>query len=603
MTVTIMVGDVREQLRKLPDNSVHCVVSSPPYWGLRDYGVDGQLGLEATPAEFIATMVAVFEEVRRVLRPDGTCFINMGDSYWSGAQRAASCGTSGKVPADSIDHGCLCGNLCDGCRKASRIGKFHTGSRLAAMPEPLQSESSRGHTVSVTDRFPTLDSSLQAAHTEAAILGQPSSSGLGDVPLRAAPASTNQGFSLPPPASCLPIQRRADECLSCGCSLPDCDPEFSHTVACNFCIAERASVSGTVGKDALGLASGHSTSAALKPKDLVMMPHRLAIALQDAGWWVRQDIVWSKPNPMPESVTDRCTKSHEYIFFLTKSAKYYYDAEAIKEPAQTWSGQAAVFDRTGPVSEHVLPGQSAAQHRQRLPGNVNPPKGQVAYENGDDSHRTKAGLLAYAEKQRSIKIKVPGGWDTDAGAHGTIHREGRNEAEYKEYVPSEKRNKRSVWTMATHSFKDAHFATFPPELPETCIKAGSSQHGACSVCGTPWRRDTESTFVPQSDVSEEKGVRGAGDQKPLDASNHRDGFPRGNTNVETIGWSQACKCVGAHVVPCTVLDPFFGAGTTGLVADRLQRHCIGIELNPAYAEMARKRILSESTLFADIIMA
>ena len=165
------------------------------------------------------------------------------------------------------------------------------------------------------------------------------------------------------------------------------------------------------------------------------------------------------------------------------------------------------------------------------------------------------------------------------------------------------RNKRSVWMMATHSFKDAHFATFPPELPETCIKAGSSQMGCCSVCGAPWVRSTESTFIPQPDVSKDKGIRGAGNQKPLDASNKRDGFPRGNTHTETTHWHQGCQCKDADVVPCTVFDPFFGAGTTGLVADRLQRHCIGIELNPAYAEMARKRIQAESTLLADVRIA
>ena len=185
MTVRILVGDVRAMLATLPDESVHCVVTSPPYWGLRDYGVEGQIGLEATPGEFIDTMTEVFREVRRVLRADGTCWVNMGDSY-----------------------------------------NAHPGQRKT------------------TDK-------------------------VGDK------QETNVG-------------------------------------------------SNTVG-------SRHV--AELKPKDLVGMPWRLAFALQADGWWLRQDIIWSKPNPMPESVRDRCTKAHEYIFLLTKSERYWYDAEAISEEA------------------------------------------------------------------------------------------------------------------------------------------------------------------------------------------------------------------------------------------------------------------------------
>lgn len=314
MTTTILIGDVREQLRTLADNSVHCIVTSPPYWGLRDYGVDGQIGLEASPAEFIAAMVDVFEELRRVLRPDGTCWMNMGDSYSHGG---------------------------GGSKNDARWPK----------------ESEHGNTT----------------------------------------------------------------------------PKHMKS------------------------ASG------LKPKDLVMMPHRLAIALQDAGWWVRQDIVWAKSNPMPESVRDRCTKAHEYIFLLTKSEKYYYDAEAIKEEATSIS---PAGNKTHKYADAYASGSS-------------------------EEHRTKAGLVALAG------------------------------------VEWERRNKRSVWTMGTQPFAEAHFATFPPELPETCIKAGCPPGGI-------------------------------------------------------------------------VLDPFFGAGTTGLVAERLQRDCIGIELNPAYAEIARRRIIGDCPILADV---
>jgi DNA modification methylase len=349
VTTTILIGDVREQLRTLADNSVHCIVTSPPYWGLRDYGVEGQIGLEASPAEFIASMVDVFEELRRVLRADGTCWMNMGDSYAAGGQGAGA--------------------------------------------GPCKQDSNKG---------------------------------------------------------------------------------------------------------ALRLDRPRRAPSGLKPKDLCMMPHRLAIALQDAGWWVRQDIVWSKPNPMPESVRDRCTKSHEYIFLLTKSERYYYDAEAIKEAAV---GAADDPRNDFGAKDYAVPGQKPQKRTARNNG--------VGFGHGYDAKvKPRAVAVPMVDAEVSARMGRGPGWRETAD------------------VPST-RNKRSVWTIATHSFAEAHFATFPPELPETCIKAGCPPGGI-------------------------------------------------------------------------VLDPFFGAGTTGLVAERLQRDCIGIELNPAYAEIARRRIVGDCPILADV---
>lgn len=310
MTIRIINADVMDGLAQLPDESVHCCVTSPPYWGLRDYGVDGQIGLEDTPEAFVARLVEVFREVRRVLRPDGTCWVNLGDSYNSGP--------SGGLGGSTLGGG-----------------------------QKNQANSNRA-------------------------------------------------------------QRNRN------------------------------------GVSALSL----------KPKDLIGIPWRVAFALQADGWWLRQDIIWSKPNPMPESVRDRCTKAHEYVFLLTKSARYFYDAEAIKEKG-------------------VDPG-----------------------------------------RMRNDRI---GG----ATGHTVRHSEGGM------IGASETRNKRSVWSISTQPFSEAHFATMPPELAETCIQAG------CPAGGT-------------------------------------------------------------------VLDVFGGAGTTGLVADRLQRDAILIELNPEYAEMARERIASEAGMFADV---
>lgn len=381
MTVRIINADVMEGLRQLPDESVHCVVTSPPYWGLRDYGVDGQIGMEPTLALHIAKMVEVFREVRRVLRKDGTLWLNYGDCY-----------------ATSIN-------------------------------------------------------GRSAADTKAA--------GNDDRTFRDKPFSTIGGV--------------------------------------------------------------------LKAKDLCMIPHRLAIALQEDGWWVRSDIVWSKPNPMPESVTDRPTKSHEYVFLLTKSERYFYDAEAVREDGPTYI---------------------------RQPG-----------------HRTDGNPAYLQGRQTNLSTRV---------------------------VETTGRNKRSVWAVATAPFADAHFATFPPDLIEPMILAGTSHHGCCGECGAPWDRQMSKVGErPSHSGSAKPSIlmlqrRGA---KSLETSVFSDGM----LNVyETIGWEPSCKCDG-ELAPCTVLDPFSGAGTTALVADRLQRHAIGIELNPEYAAMSERRVNCDRGGLLDIM--
>lgn len=336
MTVQILTGDCRTVLPRLGDGSIHCVVTSPPYFGLRDYGVDGQIGLEPTPDAFVAEMVDVFREVRRVLRDDGTLWLNLGDSYSAGGRGNYDVTSSNK------------GNV-----------------------------ASRG-------------------------LGRPSTTGL-------------------------------------------------------------------------------------KPKDLIGIPWRVAFALQADGWYLRQDIIWSKPNPMPESVQDRCTKAHEYIFMLSKSKNYFYDMEAIKEP------------RVGDEDDNTFRGGAYVNNS--------------TFDNQAGGQRTVVGnSRVKIDKQRGHSRRHAGfndRWD---------------QMERAEQV-SGTRNKRSVWTVGTQPFSEAHFATFPPALIEPCIKAGCPAEG-------------------------------------------------------------------------TVLDPFGGAGTTGLVADRLQRNAILIELNPAYAAMAERRIFNDAPLFS-----
>lgn len=369
MSVRILLGDCRQRLAELPDESVHCVVTSPPYWGLRDYGVAGQIGLEADYGQYVASMVEVFAEVRRVLRADGMLWLNLGDCYATGA------GKVGGAP----------GGGDQGARWAGYRGahsKVNSGKAAYRIPD----------------------------------------AGMGPM------------------------------------TQPNRMPQ-----------------------------------AGLKAKDLVGIPWRVAFALQADGWWLRQDIIWSKPNPMPESVADRCTKAHEYLFLLTRSERYYFDQEAIAEDIAT-----------DPKENYPS--------RARVTG-----RGTQGAAGGRGNDRDKSGGFP----PRRAK-------DTDGAARNPGSRPHRlSEFEAKSDRQYFTRNRRSVWTVTTQPFPEAHFATFPPALIEPCILAG------CPVGGT-------------------------------------------------------------------VLDPFGGAGTTGLVADRLKRNAILIELNPAYAEMAERRIRGDAPMLANV---
>lgn len=330
MANKIIIGDAVDALKSLPSESVNVCVTSPPYYGLRNYDTDGQIGLEETPEEYIEKLVEVFREVRRVLRPDGTLWVNIGDSYATGT-------------------------------KAKRKQSSNPG---------------------VGANNPKAQNSVPRVGT---------------------------------PKGC-------------------------------------------------------------KTKDLIGIPWMLAFALRADGWYLRQDIIWQKPNCMPESVKDRCTKCHEYIFLLSKSPKYYFDAEAISEPIAESSAKRYLQDIASQAGSHRQPGRGGRSMKAAAPRFG----GQKYGDDGRPESRTKSGNL---------------------------------------YTPTPRRNKRDVWTVSTKGFKGAHFAVFPEKLVEPCILAGCPEGG-------------------------------------------------------------------------TVLDPFVGSGTSGVVAKKTGRNFIGIDVNPHYGEMAAQRIES-----------
>jgi DNA modification methylase len=561
MSITLLSGDCRAVLPTLASNSVHTCVTSPPYYALRSY-LDAahpdkhrEIGSESTPDEYLATMVEVFREVRRVLRPDGTVWCNIGDSYSSGG-RTTQCDPSG-----------------------------NTGTATLA-----------------------------------------------DGGARRAPA---------------------------------------------------------------GIA---------KPKDLLLMPARLALALQADGWWVRSDIIWAKPNPMPESVTDRPTSAYEHVFLLTKSARYFYDAEAVREPhidpnrssndafgggprtggpsgfayegkqrqynpagrscRNVWTIATHAFSEWGETSRQVRVAWDAAVDGKKRKASPdcpvhgdhavlapNAPDGGHAdgslnrtARNGDDpaqaptadcapsdrlhtqmseeqssdlplleclpaatprsnqNHRTD---LAPATSQPcSASAETDDGTARTSEAPEPVGSAGHTLASNTSQDgsgdhPSARTADHSAdmssccceWYV-TKTEKTSHFATFPPALAERCIRAGTSERGCCSACGAPWRRSVDTSY--------ERNRHGHSGRTDASGSNGWDGgaYPNLRKLTTTTGWAPSCACA-ADVVPATVLDVFAGAGTTLLVADRLQRNAIGVELNTAYTEMAMERCRADAPLFAD----
>jgi DNA modification methylase len=563
VTVRLLTGDCREVLKTLPDASVQMVCTSPPYFGLRSYLPNGhedkhkELGSESSVDAYVAEMVAVFREVRRVLRPDGVAFINLGDSY------AGSWGNQGR--------------------------KDERGTQRAINGPMLQN----------------LDA---------------------DYP-------------------------------------------------------SKQSNTGTI------------RDAGLKPKDLIGIPWRVAFALQADGWYLRSDIIWSKPNPMPESVRDRPTKAHEYIFLLSKSPRYFFDAEAVKEPADSameqWRRKNGRLESQGPKSDALRDAEIEGATRKGFADSTGRNIRSVWTIAQDAGDMTEwIGKIGFCQRCNGVRVAGNGpapmtSRDTDASTGSALHPTSFERTEFPtnfllgqsaldlpsiisavtegastpptlnqspsrrtsceatppqpETLPSgnahrdtntllttlmsalmasenagnvcecddESNSLGSVWNIATSPFSAAHFATFPPALAEKCIRAGTSEKGACAACGAPWVRTTEPSpeYAEKLARANDRGdwyARVGTNEKREDGTKHGKLEGGIRPDYRTTGWQPTCTHTDAPVVPCVVLDCFSGAGTTGLVADRLGRDAILVELSPQYSEMARKRITGDAPMFAAV---
>ena len=466
----ILLGNAPDVLMELPDKSINCCVTSPPYWGLRDYGVEGQLGLEKTPEEYVQKMVEVFREVRRVLRDDGILFLNLGDSYYGSGKRqtangcndpkqpklhgmklpingrrASAYGTSDKALGDYQDCGCLCQNLCGVCRevylRTSRNYDLLVPMLIASLSLPNHENTEFG-----SDHFSTLDFSHLGDHIFPAILDLLHCGAHAGERLHAFQETMPDEFSRQLLDLCW-RRGTSSACLLCGRSLTynapgssrmsdDSSRQWQHNgntslhgdqqahhslykdTVCGYC-------NGILTADTPPYIQPYCTTkqgkSQLKPKDLVGIPWLVAFALRADGWYLRSDIIWAKGNPMPESVTDRPTKAHEYIFLFAKSERYFYDVDAIREPHTHKDAVRNTGDWAKSVKE---PGYADA--------------------------------LPEAKKaNRSCAMSRP-----------------------KDYIGNiNGRNKRTVWNINTKPFSEAHFAVFPPDLIKPCILAGCPEGG------------------------------------------------------------------------------------------------------------------------------
>lgn len=503
-TPLIVQGDALRSLRRMPADSVHCIVSSYPYYGLRDYGrcscgTPPDPSCELCGGSGRIGMETVWDE------PSDPCdhAWETTYSYWDNRHAASLAAEGADALGSTSDHRGKVGST-----RCARCGAWKGAFGLEPSVELYVA-----HAVAIGEELRRV---LRPDGVFWLNLGD-SYSGAGRGP---------QGG----------LRRDADP------NVPE---------------PEEAGVP--------------RVPEGLKPKDLVGVPWRVAFAYQAAGWYLRCDVIWSKPNPMPESVRDRPSRSHEYVFLLTKRERYFYDADAVRtelsaatvrELAERYEGVARkAYEGTG--------AQDPSATKTRIVDGIRRRTAELGLKQFDGIRNDGS---PSAVEARILESKL----GSLLGA-----------------------NLKSVWTIPTKPYREAHFATFPPGLVERCVKAGTSAFGSCSRCGAPYARRYEETgeTVPAQDPGGPNAARldrmavESQDRPLVKAGGESMGartLPR-SVRVDR-GPAKTCACDGSERVPCLVLDPFNGSGTTCLVARHLGRRSVGLELNPLYVELARDRV-------------
>ena len=721
--IRILQGDSRDVLKTLPDRSVHCCITSPPYFGLRDYGtaqwdggdpacdhaarvvggpkqtpgvgmnghasaadrltrtlckcgarrIDAQIGLEASPDAYIAEMVAVFREVKRVLRDDGTLWLNLGSSYARDAAKGQH------KPGDSGKHNYI---IERGGRRASVQMNLAAsdGKRPTQFPAPERVPACDSDDKESAD-YPPPDSSCRDQCDEL-LADSPSHRGRsfdsGLFVSQAAPPPSPTGHdnelqdcgaaspgvfalgglrssSLSSSANVEDASVLEDEALVSLPSPPTSSYSFqasSHTTACTDDTSgiSDSSAHRSQGKSSLAKACNCGSCGIcwaylaipllrFKAKDLMDMPSLLALALQADGWLLRSKLPWIKRSTMPESCNDRPTSAIEYVYLLTKSGSATYWVHRDKpgtrskpDPDYRWVHQKTREEMS------VMPADwDTHAHVRKLWRRINLWEGRDYFWDAAAVSRqgaVPAGTRAakgsnVRSELKDVNGRPPEYWDytgTRNFRNSDLFFDSLN-APYGLICDAD--GNPLALDVNPAAYAESHFATFPAALVVPLVKASTSERGCCVKCGAPWVRTTDRVDTGRTQKMADGWDTGAGGHGTV----HRDGREKGEAGVPvmatvTTGWLPSCQCLAAvahHLcskyregggpchptacdcllitgrpVPCTVLDPFFGAGTTGLVSSRLGRDCVGIELSADYAAMARSRLLKDSGMFADI---
>lgn len=732
MNVTLRQGHVLDQLRELPENSVHCVVTSPPYWGLRDYGIEpqvwpdgwtGSYGLEPTIELYVQHTVEIFREVRRVLRKDGVCFLNLGDSYassWASGRRSQIGNPSRTNRVDRMQPGLkekdLCGipwrialalqepyytgkikNEKDRVWLAAIIdgeGCLFIHKRKAGTSSGAKFTKQNGEEVEYNRTQDTFGAGLEVANCNQDIIKRCIEiTGIGSI-CQQGPTENYRRKRI--------LYRwnvRSNECRDIIREVYPYLVAKKHEAR----LLINCPSSGKQAQDA------HESLKALHNGGEATIDFKEPESLYESGWYLRSDCIWAKLNPMPESVTDRPTRSHEYIFLLTKSNKYFWDQEAVREESQDYTNKHTVNEDGSKQIRKAWKDHKDRDSKKDLAswgskyGSIVPANGRNLRSVWNIATQPFSGVAAYgtcriaspdcpvhdyqadrllvqshdaqpdasdfghnlykrgrhAPRQEGAVVSIPlyqfGPLFDETFAIYHSRRSYKKEDELRQDVifydiPADRieckalldhcaakffhipgyRNGQGVSFDEPHfdpsartfyriagivasgeppsgclchytgkvEMRQDHFAVFPDSLVEKCIKAGTSEKGVCPKCGVPWVRVVEKKLVKQYECRHGGFAARGNAQGMIDMSQS---WSPGHNETTTIGWQPSCKCPSMAAVPAVILDPFSGSGTTPLVAAKLGRDAIGIELKQEYVDMAKKRLRDELGFLVEIL--